>query len=160
MARASHASRDVIADSNRRLPAGVTLMTRLRPSVGSAAARTSPARLSAASVCVIAWWVTCLRKYIARCSRDKPGSRPRRNGSQGWRSRARTASSSLTAVSADPRANEKRKFTLYTVDNPKKRAVGFKVSDGMAVPEELAKRAVGTWDVTGSHPYLPGRTLI
>lgn len=26
---------------------------------------------------------------------------------------------------------------LYTVDNPKKRAVGFKLSDGMAVPKEL-----------------------
>ncbi len=50
MARASQASRDTIADSNRRLPAGVTLITLLRPSVGSAAERTSPARLSAASV--------------------------------------------------------------------------------------------------------------
>jgi hypothetical protein len=29
---------------------------------------------------------------------------------------------------------------LYTIDNPKKRAVGFKLSDGMDVPEELAKR--------------------
>jgi hypothetical protein len=28
---------------------------------------------------------------------------------------------------------------LYTLDDPKKRAVGFKLSDGMAVPEELAK---------------------
>src|SRR5215216_3100091 len=27
---------------------------------------------------------------------------------------------------------------LYTVDSPKKRAVGFKLSDGMEVPEELA----------------------
>jgi hypothetical protein len=26
---------------------------------------------------------------------------------------------------------------LYTVDNPKKRAVGFKLSEGMAVPKEL-----------------------
>lgn len=26
---------------------------------------------------------------------------------------------------------------LYTVDNPKKRAVGFKLSDGMEVPKEL-----------------------
>jgi hypothetical protein len=29
---------------------------------------------------------------------------------------------------------------LYTVDNPKKRAVGFKLSDGMEVPTELASR--------------------
>ena len=29
---------------------------------------------------------------------------------------------------------------MYTVDNPKKRAVGFKLSEGMEVPEELAKR--------------------
>jgi len=29
---------------------------------------------------------------------------------------------------------------LYTVDNPKKRAVGFKLSDGMEVPAELATR--------------------
>ena len=29
---------------------------------------------------------------------------------------------------------------LYTLDNPKKRAVGFKLSDGMDVPEELASR--------------------
>jgi hypothetical protein len=29
---------------------------------------------------------------------------------------------------------------LYTIDNPKKRAVGFKLSDGMDVPEELAPR--------------------
>ena len=29
---------------------------------------------------------------------------------------------------------------LYTIDNPKKRAVGFKLSDGMDVPEELATR--------------------
>lgn len=29
---------------------------------------------------------------------------------------------------------------LYTLDNPKKRAVGFKLSDGMEVPAELAKR--------------------
>ena len=29
---------------------------------------------------------------------------------------------------------------LYTIDNPKKRAVGFKLSDGMEVPEELASR--------------------
>jgi hypothetical protein len=28
---------------------------------------------------------------------------------------------------------------LYTVDNPKKRAVGFKLSDGMDVPAELGK---------------------
>ena len=28
---------------------------------------------------------------------------------------------------------------MYTVDDPKKRAVGFKLSDGMDVPEELAK---------------------
>jgi hypothetical protein len=27
---------------------------------------------------------------------------------------------------------------LYTLDNPKKRAVGFKLSEGMEVPEELA----------------------
>ena len=27
---------------------------------------------------------------------------------------------------------------MYTVDNPKKRAVGFKLSDGMDVPDELA----------------------
>jgi hypothetical protein len=27
---------------------------------------------------------------------------------------------------------------LYTIDNPKKRAVGFKLSDGMAVPAELS----------------------
>ena len=29
---------------------------------------------------------------------------------------------------------------MYTVDNPKKRAVGFKLSDGMDVPAELADR--------------------
>ena len=29
---------------------------------------------------------------------------------------------------------------MYTVDDPKKRAVGFKLSDGMAVPTELASR--------------------
>ena len=29
---------------------------------------------------------------------------------------------------------------MYTVDDPKKRAVGFKLSDGMDVPEELATR--------------------
>jgi hypothetical protein len=29
---------------------------------------------------------------------------------------------------------------LYTIDDPKKRAVGFKLSDGMEVPEELASR--------------------
>ena len=29
---------------------------------------------------------------------------------------------------------------LYTIDNPKKRAVGFKLSDGMEVPKELATR--------------------
>jgi len=29
---------------------------------------------------------------------------------------------------------------LYTLDNPKKRAVGFKLSDGMEVPTELASR--------------------
>jgi hypothetical protein len=28
---------------------------------------------------------------------------------------------------------------LYTLDDPKKRAVGFKLSDGMEVPEELGK---------------------
>jgi hypothetical protein len=28
---------------------------------------------------------------------------------------------------------------LYTVDNPKKRAVGFKLSEGMEVPQELGK---------------------
>ena len=28
---------------------------------------------------------------------------------------------------------------LYTLDNPKKRAVGFKLSEGMEVPEELSK---------------------
>jgi hypothetical protein len=29
---------------------------------------------------------------------------------------------------------------LYTLDDPKKRAVGFKLSEGMEVPEELAER--------------------
>jgi hypothetical protein len=29
---------------------------------------------------------------------------------------------------------------MYTIDNPKKRAVGFKLSDGMDIPEELASR--------------------
>ena len=29
---------------------------------------------------------------------------------------------------------------LYTLDDPKKRAVGFKLSDGMDVPEELAEK--------------------
>ena len=29
---------------------------------------------------------------------------------------------------------------MYTVDDPKKRAVGFKLSDGMDVPEELSSR--------------------
>jgi len=28
---------------------------------------------------------------------------------------------------------------MYTIDNPKKRAVGFKLSEGMEVPEELEK---------------------
>ena len=27
---------------------------------------------------------------------------------------------------------------MYTLDNPKKRAVGFKLSEGMDVPDELA----------------------
>ena len=29
---------------------------------------------------------------------------------------------------------------MYTVDDPTKRAVGFKLSDGMEIPEELASR--------------------
>ncbi len=29
---------------------------------------------------------------------------------------------------------------LYTIDTPKKRAVGFKLSDGMEIPSELAER--------------------
>jgi hypothetical protein len=29
---------------------------------------------------------------------------------------------------------------LYAVDDPKKRAVGFKLSDGMTIPEELAEK--------------------
>ena len=29
---------------------------------------------------------------------------------------------------------------LYTIDSPKKRAVGFKLSQGMEVPEELATK--------------------
>ena len=29
---------------------------------------------------------------------------------------------------------------LYTIDDPSKRAVGFKLSDGMEIPEELASR--------------------
>ena len=29
---------------------------------------------------------------------------------------------------------------LYTLDPPKKRAVGFKLSDGMEVPDELATK--------------------
>ena len=29
---------------------------------------------------------------------------------------------------------------MYTIDDAKKRAVGFKLSDGMEVPEELASR--------------------
>jgi hypothetical protein len=29
---------------------------------------------------------------------------------------------------------------MYTVDDPKKRAVGFKLSEGMEVPAELASR--------------------
>ena len=29
---------------------------------------------------------------------------------------------------------------MYTIDDPKKRAVGFKLSDGMEVPDELATR--------------------
>ena len=29
---------------------------------------------------------------------------------------------------------------MYTIDNPDKRAVGFKLSEGMEVPEELASR--------------------
>jgi hypothetical protein len=29
---------------------------------------------------------------------------------------------------------------MYTIDGPTKRAVGFKLSDGMDVPEELASR--------------------
>jgi len=28
---------------------------------------------------------------------------------------------------------------MYTVDDPKKRAVGFKLSEGMEVPKELGK---------------------
>src|SRR5437868_4811606 len=30
---------------------------------------------------------------------------------------------------------------MYTVDGPEKRAVGFKLSDGMEIPEELASRS-------------------
>ena len=30
---------------------------------------------------------------------------------------------------------------MYTLDDPKKRAVGFKLSDGMEIPEELASRS-------------------
>lgn len=29
---------------------------------------------------------------------------------------------------------------LYTLDNPKKRAVGFKLSEGMEIPKELADK--------------------
>jgi len=29
---------------------------------------------------------------------------------------------------------------LYTLDNPKKRAVGFKLSEGMEVPKELEEK--------------------
>jgi hypothetical protein len=29
---------------------------------------------------------------------------------------------------------------MYTIDDPKKRAVGFKLSEGMEVPAELATR--------------------
>ena len=29
---------------------------------------------------------------------------------------------------------------MYTIDDPKKRAVGFKLSDGMEIPEELASK--------------------
>ena len=29
---------------------------------------------------------------------------------------------------------------LYTIDNPKKRAVGFKLSEGMEIPKELADK--------------------
>jgi hypothetical protein len=29
---------------------------------------------------------------------------------------------------------------MYTLNDPKKRAVGFKLSDGMEVPEELVKK--------------------
>ena len=29
---------------------------------------------------------------------------------------------------------------MYAIDNPKKRAVGFKLSEGMEVPSELAQR--------------------
>jgi hypothetical protein len=29
---------------------------------------------------------------------------------------------------------------MYTIDDPKKRAVGFKLSDGIEVPAELASR--------------------
>ena len=29
---------------------------------------------------------------------------------------------------------------MYTLDNPKKRAVGFKLSEGMEIPEELAEK--------------------
>ncbi|HEX2713009.1 MAG TPA: hypothetical protein VHM88_12490 [Candidatus Acidoferrales bacterium] len=29
---------------------------------------------------------------------------------------------------------------MYTIDDPKKRAVGFKLSEGMEVPAELAPR--------------------
>ncbi|MNJ82245.1 hypothetical protein D3C77_815090 [compost metagenome] len=29
---------------------------------------------------------------------------------------------------------------MYTVDDPKKRAVGFKLSEGMEIPKELAEK--------------------
>ncbi|MNG25978.1 hypothetical protein D3C84_1109000 [compost metagenome] len=29
---------------------------------------------------------------------------------------------------------------MYTIDNPKKRAVGFKLSEGMEIPAELAEK--------------------
>jgi hypothetical protein len=36
--------------------------------------------------------------------------------------------------------NIRMAYVMYTVDDPKKRAVGFKLSEGMEVPAELASR--------------------
>jgi hypothetical protein len=49
-----------------------------------------------------------------------------------------------TSEGADPDGNDPESGlsinVMYTVDDPEKRAVGFKLSEGMEVPEELASR--------------------
>jgi len=43
---------------------------------------------------------------------------------------------------------------MYTIDDPKKRAVGFKLSEGMEVPKELEER----FKFAGRSPSSPARS--